>query len=313
MSNTILLADDSVTIQKVTELTFMDSDFEVVAVSNGDDALARLATVNPDLVIADVHMPGADGYEVCRRTKEYNSAIPVLLVAGMFEPFDEGEASRCGADGHLKKPFDAQELLALVQRLHAERGGDETNELDDAPTAKTETSPTLGDETSELVDAAEETSGPVWGNLETEAPEMAGSSTMEATKGGAAESLTTGGPAGGDLSEEADENASEDRPFGTLITPTVQAVTNVAAGGAVGEVPEEPFGTMITPPAATMASPSSTANIPLSDDDIDRIARRIVDLLGDQPVREVAWEVIPDLAEVVVKERIRQLEAQAEG
>ena len=70
MAKTILLADDSVTIQKVVELTFMDQDYQVVATGNGTSALEQLAELGPDLVIADVHMPGADGYEVCRQTKD---------------------------------------------------------------------------------------------------------------------------------------------------------------------------------------------------------------------------------------------------
>ena len=63
MRRRILLADDSVTIQKVIELTFLDEDYEVRAVSNGDEAVAALSQANPDFVIADVHMPGANGYE----------------------------------------------------------------------------------------------------------------------------------------------------------------------------------------------------------------------------------------------------------
>jgi CheY-like chemotaxis protein len=66
----ILLADDSVTIQKVVELTFMEDDFEVRAVGDGDEALALLTSNKVDLVIADIYMPGASGYDVCRRSKE---------------------------------------------------------------------------------------------------------------------------------------------------------------------------------------------------------------------------------------------------
>ncbi|RMH21793.1 MAG: response regulator, partial [Acidobacteria bacterium] len=117
MAKTILLADDSVTIQKVVELTFMDQEVNVEAVGSGDEALERLASLAPDLVIADVHMPGADGYEVCRRAKEARPGMPVLLLVGTFEPFDEAQAAACGADGHLKKPFDSQDLLRLVEEL----------------------------------------------------------------------------------------------------------------------------------------------------------------------------------------------------
>src|SRR5262245_55442808 len=119
MKRRILLADDSVTIQKVIELTFMDEDYEVRAVSNGDEAVALLTEVNPDFVIADVHMPGANGYDVCRRSKELRPEIPVLLLVGTFEPFDEAQARSAGADSFLKKPFDSQELLQRVEELLA--------------------------------------------------------------------------------------------------------------------------------------------------------------------------------------------------
>src|SRR5689334_17467047 len=108
MRRRILLADDSVTIQKVIELTFMDEDYEVRAVSNGDEAIQALPEVDPDVVIADVHMPGANGYEVCRRAKAMKPEMPVLLLVGTFEPFDEAQARAAGANSFLKKPFDSQ-------------------------------------------------------------------------------------------------------------------------------------------------------------------------------------------------------------
>ncbi len=117
MSRRILLADDSVTIQKVIELTFMDDDYEVRAVGNGDEALAMLSALEVDFVIADVHMPGASGYEVCRRSKQVRPEVPVLLLVGTFEPFDEAQARAAGADSFLKKPFDSQELLGRVHDL----------------------------------------------------------------------------------------------------------------------------------------------------------------------------------------------------
>lgn len=119
MSRRILLADDSVTIQKVIELTFMDDDYEVRAVGNGDEALAMLSALEVDFVIADIHMPGADGYEVCRQSKQRHPDVPVLLLVGTFEPFDEKQAKDSGADSFLKKPFDSQELLQRVHELLA--------------------------------------------------------------------------------------------------------------------------------------------------------------------------------------------------
>ncbi|MEM6457456.1 MAG: response regulator, partial [Acidobacteriota bacterium] len=120
MAKTLLLADDSVTIQKVVELTFMDQDYEVVSVSDGDAALAKLGEgLTPDLVIADVHMPGTDGYTVCEQAKARFPSVPVLLMVGTFEAFDEQRAASCGADDHLKKPFDSQDLLQRAEQMIA--------------------------------------------------------------------------------------------------------------------------------------------------------------------------------------------------
>ena len=207
MARTILLADDSMTIQKVVELTFVGQDYQVVAVSDGDAALTRFAETSADLVIADVHMPGADGYEVCRRIKAQRADAPVLLLVGTFEDFDEARAQEVGADAHLKKPFDSQDLLGKVEQL---------------------------------------------------------------------------------LASSASATAQ----------PTAPAAPSFEAPNA-------------SPAAAS--PPASTASATLSDGDVDRIARRVVELLGGDAVREVAWEVIPDLAEVIIKERIGELERQVES
>src|SRR5215208_7851156 len=82
-----------------------------------DDGVASLSQLRPDFVITDVHMPGANGYEVCRRAKALRPEMPVLLLVGTFEPFDEAQSRAAGADAFLKKPFDSQELLHLVGRL----------------------------------------------------------------------------------------------------------------------------------------------------------------------------------------------------
>lgn len=117
MPKTVLLADDSATIRKVVELTFSDTDIRVVAVSDGRQALERLEQLDPDLVLADVVMPEPSGYEICSRVKASRRPVPVLLLAGTFEPFDEQRAVDCGADGQLVKPFDSRELLERVQLL----------------------------------------------------------------------------------------------------------------------------------------------------------------------------------------------------
>lgn len=115
----ILVADDSVTIQKVIALTFADEPFEIQSVGTGSEALELVKSWNPDIVLADVIMPQMNGYELCRAIKqqEETSSVPVLLLAGTFEAFDEDEANSVGANGFITKPFESGELIEKVKNL----------------------------------------------------------------------------------------------------------------------------------------------------------------------------------------------------
>lgn len=121
MPKTILLADDSVTIQKVVGISFANEDVVLLTVDNGDDALNRARESHPDIVLADIVMPGMSGYEVCAamRADSELRQIPVLLLSGTFETFDEERARDVGADGHITKPFEAQALVDQVNELLA--------------------------------------------------------------------------------------------------------------------------------------------------------------------------------------------------
>jgi CheY-like chemotaxis protein len=468
MSRRILLADDSVTIQKVIELTFMDDDYEVRAVGNGDEAIAMLTALKVDFVIADVHMPGASGYEVCRRSKELRSEVPVLLLVGTFEPFDEAQAHDCGANAYLKKPFDSQELLGRVHELlgpapQAPQPHPASHPASSAPDATAEAP------AADFATAAS-TGGRPLGEAGGDFPQVAGEPAAAATPPGAAPAADLGGGAVeaaaswqefeleaepefmpepwqpprtppvppdtpaetpqleqsfalGDLDDVEASAVSEPPAAGSEATPPARA-GDAAAGAAAAPEPGEtspqeqdgrplratvpepvspfftasgttaPSGTagagaaprsdeaaegaaieeragaplgqspfsgslveteervaehaghpafaaekaglalapmevmepdgngqpaatsaaLATPgvPAATPATPASGASAALGDHEVDRIARRVVELIGDKVVRDIAWEVIPDLAEVVIKDRLRELESQIE-
>jgi CheY-like chemotaxis protein len=255
MTRTILLADDSVTIQKVVELTFVDEGYRVVAVGNGAEAAARLAEVAPDIAILDVHMPGVSGFELSRRVKESRPGVPVLLLVGTFEPFDKGEYSASGADAFLKKPFDSQELLRQVEDLLRAAAPPAAVSADAA-------APDLAADRAAPDPAGDLGAEPTWGNLDFEP--------------------------GPEIEPEAAYAA---------IRPEAAGAFDDAAAGQAGEPPVEP----------SAAPPRE-----LSDQDVDRIARRVVEILSEKVVREVSWEVVPDLAEVIIKDRIRELEKEAE-
>src|SRR5690606_23759835 len=140
MPKTMLVADDSLTIRKVIGMIFATEDFQVTAVDNGVDAISRARELRPDVVLADVSMPGKSGYEVAEALKSdpTTAAIPVLLLAGTFEPFDEARARSSRADAHISKPFESQ---ALIDRVRALANAPDLRTTEEAPPAEAAQAP----------------------------------------------------------------------------------------------------------------------------------------------------------------------------
>jgi CheY-like chemotaxis protein len=145
----ILVADDNSNIQKMVGLALKDHGIEVVAVGNGEAAVRKIADIRPDLVLADVFMPVRNGYEVCQFVKADSTLahIPVILLVGAFDPLDEQEAQRSGADGVLKKPFVPPDPLismvksALVRAGVAHAGFTPAKPVEEAPAPVAEVAP----------------------------------------------------------------------------------------------------------------------------------------------------------------------------
>jgi hypothetical protein len=241
--------------------------------------------------------------------------VPVLLLVGTFEPFDEGQARAAGADSFLKKPFDSQELLQRVGELLAARAAPA---VAPAPEPEPEPAAPAFEELplTEKVVIPGFAAEPAWGNFELEAePETppAPPAPIEPFEREVAFNLepeveaVTGEPVF-EL-EEAEESFSiHDEVFAA---PAELALDEAPLADQIPTervpvVPAEPV------PAAAAPAPAGNGGGPLSDADVDRIARRVVELLGDKAVRDVAWEVIPDMAEVIIRDRLRELESQVE-
>ena len=368
----LLLADDSVTIQKVIELTFADEGVEVVAFSNGQDAIDRLVEEAPHIVLADVFMPSKTGYEVCEYVKQNEKLkhIPVMLLVGSFEPFDEAEARRVGADDILTKPF--QSIRRLIDRVGS---------LVSSPPAAEKEVPT-----AELPKAEDESSAEDY-RLNSEELEITTADTMPLPeelhdKMGIAQRFTTKQTELGektmdrgtaelnqsvdeessdvlldlgefepahavaedefvlDLDSPSYEDASTPAPMRAFVEP--QVTETVASGLPANgfsyqpEVNSHPYSQAeevayadqvheLTPepetptyrevsdvaeahPVSTGASSISVET--LSPQMIDAIARRVVEMMSDKVVREVAWEVVPDLAELLIKKQLEEKESQ---
>lgn len=467
MAKKILLADDSITIQKVVELTFSDGDYEVTAVNNGARAIQKLSEMRPDIILSDIIMPEKNGYEVCEYVKshpEYRN-IPVVLLTGTFEPFDPDRADKAGCDAVVTKPFESQSLIhkvdELIEASHASAPAPAAQAPPPPSPAAFTTAPPTPPATPPAPqpspweeEPAAPPSGPAPGfrhandifGAPAEAPKPTSEMPFAPAPGGGetravpalnfdapasptttqqftppvpepASPWDTPSPMGGetrafpkmsfdDMKKMAEEKApaaeafgdqSDDSPFGappaaeqfsgetrafpkmnfddlkkmaaerapepekaspapeespwgaapsvgeTRAFPQMNfdqlskgaeetgkgssdaspweepAASSAPAWSSAAEAPSEtpamaepepPAWTTPTP-AAAEATPARSGNgVDLTDEQVDRIARRVIQLMSDQVVRNIAWEVIPDMAEMVVKERIRQLESE---
>jgi DNA-binding response OmpR family regulator len=116
----ILLADDSPHAQRMGQRILAGEGFAVDCVANGKDAALRFREADPDVVIADAHLPGLNGFDLCRDVKSRSRHVRVILTVGSLEELDEAAAHRAGCDAILRKPFEASEIMAVVRPLARE-------------------------------------------------------------------------------------------------------------------------------------------------------------------------------------------------
>jgi CheY-like chemotaxis protein len=114
---TLLAVDDSATMRKVLEMTFAGEDYKVVTANSADAALALAKTERPSIVVSDITLDGKSGYDFCTAFKRDNPNVPVLLLSSKLHPYDAGKGQACRADDHMDKPFDSQQMLDRVRTL----------------------------------------------------------------------------------------------------------------------------------------------------------------------------------------------------
>lgn len=316
MAQTLLLADDSVTIQRVIELTFADEDIAVVSVSDGDQAVARLESAPPDIVLADVAMPGRNGYEVAEYIKQtpHLSHIPVVLLTGAFEPVDKAKADAAGCDGVLAKPFEPQLVIGRVKELLARGAGQpmpvaETRHEGDA--AAIPAPPPAAPAENPVDRLAPHQAGP--GNLDDYFDRLdAAFANLDQTR-----SKSEGAPASPSRPSPL-TYASPQADFahaGTLVDETVASLPTpteppLSSSPPAPELPslDEAFAALLaaeqgaadfTPPVAGGAA------LAITDQIVEEVTRRVLEHLSDRIVRET----VADITERLVRQEIERIRA----
>ncbi len=314
MAHTLLVADDSATIQRVIELTSVDDDVRVIAASHGDEAIALLERQEPDLVLVDVGMPGRTGYEVARHMRETArlAHIPVLLLTGALDLVDENLARDLGCAGVFTKPFEPQLLLERVRALLS--GPTDWSFMTDvAPAPRDVAALLLKDPFANVPGRDSAAPGPdddidqyfdrldaVFANLSiVPAPQS---------------------PRKGDTKRVAAQHPTESRNAATQQDPQTPSARSPATLSATS--PEaglsplaDAFAALLAaeqsaPPtgaARTWSQPFLVAIEP--DQLVEQIARRVIERLSDRMVRETAAEIIATVAERVVLAEIDRIKS----
>ncbi|WP_438017567.1 response regulator [Sorangium sp. So ce315] len=287
MASTLLAVDDSVTMRKVLEITFAGQDFRVVTASSADAALQKLKSDKPDLVIADVTLEPKNGYELCKAIKQASPATPVLILSSKQNPFDPAKGSSAQADDHMDKPFDTQQMIDKVKKLLASRG--------EAKPAAAAATPAAAAATPARAPAA--------------AAQPAAAAAQPA------------GAAASPLQRAKTLIYTPNAPATTSATPAQASVKAAAPGGASSGLPQTTMAFSPTPvsgvpktasgPAAVAATASAQVNGQMAGklEGLGLTAEQAeaVMALSRDVVERVVWEVVPVLAETIIKEEIARL------
>jgi CheY-like chemotaxis protein len=325
VTHRLLLADDSITIQKVVELILAEEDFEIKSTGNGEEALSVIPSFKPDLVLADIEMPKMNGYQLCEKIKKNPSTsnIPVILLTGAFEPIDQELAKHVKADDFIVKPFESQELISKINAaltesaISAEETGGPGEEavlmaeavgLEEAPVEENlwaiEEAAVEGTEvaawpveeeagpgTEELVEIAEEA------ELAAEVPEVK-ETKPPVTEKAATEEFRAGMP--------AVAFPSQDEIKGILKNTIEEKFTSLVSSIDLKEA-------VI---AAMMPLLKDTLEKTLWEVAPDLVEKMVKDMLGGafgsltKEIEKVIWETVPDLAERMISKEIERIRSE---
>lgn len=308
MPVTLLAVDDSVTMRKVLETTFAGEDFRVVTADSVDSALALARSERPAVVVADITLVGKTGYDLCQAVKRDMPGVPVLLLSSKQHPYDAAKGQAARADDHIDKPFDTQQMIDKVRAV--------MSGVKEVPAAAKPAVPAPGYRPA-VAPAAASPARPA-------APAAVGAPATGARAPVApAAAATPAAPARAPAAPMA--------PAGAVRSPAATPATGPVApkepSAAQPRVQPQPQPRAATPARTAQSALHQTspyvqavkadvgatvgseiagkvAGLGLSKEQVDAVVA-----LSRDVVERVVWEVVPVLAETMIKEEIKRLTA----
>lgn len=310
----ILFVDDSATMRKVAEITFATESYDLSLGQVGAEVVGLAKKTRPDVVLVDADMPEVDGYEACKRLRHdaETGVIPVLLLSGPSHPFDERKAREAGVTDHIDKPFETQSLYDKVRTLA-------TTPVAPAPhaAAAPPSEPAGKDVRAKIGNKTVLGLGAMGGQgpkpaavAQKPAPAPLGQKKPAAP---VARAKAAGGPIPARTGPIASPVATKPKP--APAAPAAQA--RPAAGGLAARSPAPPAPHAAPAQVERQASTQDTI-VEIAQFDTDKSLEQKASSLSPEQVEairavarevieRVVWEVVPDLAEAIIKEELARL------
>ena len=300
MAKTLLAVDDSVTMRKVLEITFSGEDFRVITAENANSALGKLGE-NPGVFVVDTVLGGDDGYALAKELRKRSPSAPIIMLASRYAPYDQARGRDAGADDWADKPFDTQQLIDKIRKvILAKEAGGQQQQQPAAATAPPAPMAAPPQAAPPYRAPAPPQQAPPPAAHQAPPPmasqNMGGSGGLgrgtQPSLGGSAQSVRTGtlvfGEQQGAATAPPAAAPPPPRPAAYAPPPSPMATTS-AGGGAIGA-------------AVTGHLAGKLGELGLSPQQADAVLA-----LSRDVVERVVWEVVPQLAETMIKEEIQRL------
>lgn len=311
MTTTLLAVDDSVTMRKVLELTFAGENFRVVTADSADAALAKLRSERPALVLADVTLDGTNGYTLCQRIKAESPNTPVIILSSRQQTYDAAKGSAARADDFIDKPFDTQQLIDKVKKALGQ-----AIVAAPSPFASSRSGSSWSAVAAPRPSSISSASSPGLRHTPPPAPVAFGSSPAQPPRARTLSYTSEPRPASIPSMPAAGSRRPSSPGFGA-IAPAPPRPSPVSAPAAPIARPQ-PIPAAAPAPSAPVAAPAAAPAVALPQDlasklgDLGLTAAQVAGVLAlsREVVEKVVWEVVPTLAETMIKEEIARLTAE---
>jgi CheY-like chemotaxis protein len=274
---TLLAIDDSKTMRKVLEITFAGEDYRTVLSENASDALAKLRSEKPTVVLLDAILGETNGYELCQRIKAESPHVGVIILSSKQHPYDRAKGTAVGADDYIDKPFDTQALIDKTAGL--------AQKMAEAPAAAPRPAATA----QAAVSAPRAAPAPTAPQPTPQQP-VAQQPAVQTAHHAPQPAVKAPAPAA--------SSASAAKPATQPAQPTATGTAPAAAASAAAS-------TAVAAAPGMVNLETKLQGLGLTRDQVAGVLA-----ISKDVVQQVVWEVVPVLAEAMIREEIQRLTAE---